>query len=106
VPESPTLHNDPAVQEGKMCKKRRHYRSLWQMQLISSLQTYNSSAASHQDSTCPFGFIDISIAWGNDCARVKSGYQLPIRECHHIVVSMDNIRHEAQFYIYKKIEVK
>lgn len=43
--------------------------------------------------------IDIGIAWGNGFTHVKSGYQLPLREWHHVVVSMDNSRHEVQFYI-------
>lgn len=47
--------------------------------------------------------IDVGIAWGNGFTHVKSGYQLPLREWHHIAVSMDNTRHEAQFYIDGKI---
>jgi hypothetical protein len=47
--------------------------------------------------------IDIGIAWGNGYTHIKSGYQLPLREWHHIAVSMDNFRHEAQFYIDGKI---
>ncbi len=43
--------------------------------------------------------IDVGISWGNGFAHVKSGYQLPLKEWHHIAVSMDNTRHEAQFYI-------
>lgn len=43
--------------------------------------------------------IDIGISWGNGFAHVKSGYQLPLKEWHHIAVSMDNKKHEAQFYI-------
>jgi hypothetical protein len=47
--------------------------------------------------------IDVGIAWGNGFTHIKSGYQLPLREWHHIAVSMDNVRHEAQFYIDGKI---
>jgi hypothetical protein len=47
--------------------------------------------------------IDVGIAWGNGFTHIKSGYQLPLREWHHIAVSMDNLRHEAQFYIDGKI---
>jgi hypothetical protein len=47
--------------------------------------------------------IDVGIAWGSGFTHVKSGYQLPLREWHHIAVSMDNTRHEAQFYIDGKI---
>jgi hypothetical protein len=43
--------------------------------------------------------IDVGIAWGNGFTHVKSGYRLPLKEWHHIAVSMDNVNHEAQFYI-------
>lgn len=47
--------------------------------------------------------IDIGIAWGDGFTHIKSGYQLPLKEWHHIVVTMDNIKHEAQFYIDGKV---
>jgi len=47
--------------------------------------------------------IDVGIAYGNGFSHVKSGYQLPLREWHHIAVSMDNINQEAQFYIDGRI---
>lgn len=54
--------------------------------------------------------IDVGIAWGNGHTHIKSGYQLPLREWHHIAVSMDNIKHEARFHIdgkpYGKIHKK
>jgi hypothetical protein len=43
--------------------------------------------------------LDVGIAWGNGFTHIKSGYQLPLREWHHITVSMDNTRHEAWFHI-------
>ncbi|HEB54840.1 MAG TPA: LamG domain-containing protein [Gammaproteobacteria bacterium] len=43
--------------------------------------------------------IDLGIAWGSGFTHVKSGYQLPLREWHHVAVSMDNTRNEVQFYI-------
>jgi hypothetical protein len=43
--------------------------------------------------------IDLGIAWGNGFVHVRSGYQLPLREWHHIVVSVDNVRNEVQFFI-------
>jgi hypothetical protein len=50
--------------------------------------------------------IDVGIGYGSGFTHVKSGFQLPLKEWHHIAVSMDNIKHEAQFYIDGKIGVK
>jgi hypothetical protein len=45
-------------------------------------------------------FLDFGIAMGVEKnMHVKSGYQLPLREWHHVVASLDNIRGEAQFFI-------
>jgi hypothetical protein len=44
-------------------------------------------------------YIDVGIAWGNGLKHVESGYQLPLREWHHIAVTLDNLNHQAQFYI-------
>ncbi len=44
-------------------------------------------------------FIDVGIAWGSGYTHVESGYQLPLKEWHHVAVALDNPRHEAQFYV-------
>lgn len=44
-------------------------------------------------------FLDLGIAWGSGVTHVESGYQLPLREWHHVAVTMDNLQHEVQFYI-------
>jgi hypothetical protein len=44
-------------------------------------------------------FIDLGIAWGSGYSHVNSGYQLPLREWHHIAASLDNAAHEAQFFV-------
>ena len=44
-------------------------------------------------------YIDMGIAWGSSFAHVKSGYALPMNEWHHIAVTMDNKKHEVQFFI-------
>jgi hypothetical protein len=45
-------------------------------------------------------YLDFGIGLGEDrIAHVKSGYQLPLREWHHVVASLDNTRSEAQFFI-------
>jgi len=61
------------------------------------------STTTDADGKMHYRDIDIGIAWGDGFTHVKSGYQLPLREWHHVVVSMDNKRHEAQFYIDGKI---
>jgi len=43
--------------------------------------------------------VNLAISWGNDFAHIKSGYQLPLKEWHHVAVTMDNKKHEVQFYI-------
>lgn len=43
--------------------------------------------------------IDLGIAFGTGFTHIKSGYQLPLREWHHIAVTLDNVRNEVQFYI-------
>jgi hypothetical protein len=45
-------------------------------------------------------YLDFGIAVGGGrIAHVKSGFQLPLREWHHVVASLDNTRSEAQFFI-------
>jgi hypothetical protein len=45
-------------------------------------------------------FLDFGIAIGaENNMHVPSGYQLPLREWHHVVASLDNTRGEAQFFI-------
>jgi hypothetical protein len=43
--------------------------------------------------------IDMGIAWGVSFKHIESGYELPLKEWHHIAVTMDNVNHEIQFYI-------
>lgn len=43
--------------------------------------------------------VNLAVSWGNDFKHIKSGYQLPLKEWHHIAVTMDNQAHEVQFYI-------
>jgi hypothetical protein len=45
-------------------------------------------------------YLDFGIALGEERnMHVESGYQLPLREWHHVVASLDNTRGEAQFFI-------
>jgi hypothetical protein len=48
-------------------------------------------------------FLDLGIAWGSGMTHVQSGYQMPLREWHHVAVTMDNTRHEVQFFIDGKL---
>ena len=43
--------------------------------------------------------VDMGIAWGTGLKHVESGYELPLREWHHIAVTMNNRDHEIQFFI-------
>lgn len=43
--------------------------------------------------------IDMGIAWGVDFEHIESGYELPLREWHHVAVTMNNVDHEIQFFI-------
>ncbi len=43
--------------------------------------------------------LDLAVASGCDFQHIKSGYQLPLREWHHVAVSMDNNAHKVRFYI-------
>jgi hypothetical protein len=45
------------------------------------------------------GSIDMGIAWSESNTHIKSGYELPIKEWHHIAVTMNNETHEIQFFI-------
>jgi Concanavalin A-like lectin/glucanases superfamily len=44
-------------------------------------------------------FLDLGIAWGSDMTHVESGWQMPLKEWHHVAVTMDNERHEVEFYV-------
>jgi hypothetical protein len=44
-------------------------------------------------------YLDLGIAWGNGFTHVKSGYQLPLKEWHHIAVTVNNTDNEVQFYV-------
>lgn len=43
--------------------------------------------------------IEMGIAWGESQTHIESGYELPIKEWHHIAVTMNNQAHEIQFFI-------
>jgi hypothetical protein len=44
-------------------------------------------------------YLDLGISWGSGRAHVQSGYQLPLREWHHIVLTVSNTRREVQFFV-------
>jgi len=44
-------------------------------------------------------FIDMGVAWGEAFTHIESGYELPLKEWHHIAVTMNNSDHEIQFFI-------
>lgn len=44
-------------------------------------------------------FIDMGIAWGEAYQHVESGFELPLKEWHHIAVTMNNADHEVRFFI-------
>ena len=43
--------------------------------------------------------IDMGIAWGTSFEHIESGYELPLKEWHHIAVTMNNEDHEILFFI-------
>jgi len=43
--------------------------------------------------------LQMGISWGNGTTHIDSGYHLPLKEWHHITITMDNIKHETIFYI-------
>ncbi len=43
--------------------------------------------------------VDMGIAWGKAFKHIESGYELPLREWHHIAVTMNNEDHEIEFFI-------
>ena len=44
-------------------------------------------------------YIVMGIAWGESHIHIDSGYQLPLKEWHHIAVTMNNQDHIIQFFI-------
>lgn len=44
-------------------------------------------------------YLDLGILWPGGFAHVESGYQVPLREWHHVVVTVDNERREVQFFV-------
>jgi hypothetical protein len=44
-------------------------------------------------------YLDLGILWPGGRAHVESGYQVPLREWHHVVVTVDNERREVQFFV-------
>ena len=43
--------------------------------------------------------LDLAIMWPGGRMHVESGYELPLKEWHHVVVTADNIAREVQFFI-------
>ena len=43
--------------------------------------------------------LQLGISSGNSVHHVDAGYQLPLREWHHIAVSIDNAAHEVRFFV-------
>lgn len=48
-------------------------------------------------------FIDMGILHDQGFEHVKSGYELPPGEWHHLAVTMDNLKHEVAFYVDGKM---
>lgn len=44
-------------------------------------------------------YVDMGIAWGESYEHIESGYELPLREWHHIAVSMNNKSHQVMFFV-------
>jgi hypothetical protein len=44
-------------------------------------------------------YLDLGLLWPGGRAHVESGYRVPLREWHHVVVTVDNERHEVQFFV-------
>jgi hypothetical protein len=44
-------------------------------------------------------YLDLGLLWPGGSAHVHSGYQIPLREWHHVVVTVDNERREVQFFV-------
>jgi len=48
----------------------------------------------------PGGYgIDMGIAWSTGFTHIESGYKLPLREWHHVAVTMNNVENEVHFFI-------
>ena len=41
----------------------------------------------------------MAVAWGTSFTHIESGYKLPLKEWHHIAVTMNNKDHEVQFFV-------
>ncbi|HEX2825671.1 MAG TPA: LamG domain-containing protein [Burkholderiales bacterium] len=48
-------------------------------------------------------YLDLGVAWPGGTAHVQSGYQVPLREWHHVVVTVDNLQREVQFFVDGKL---
>jgi hypothetical protein len=44
-------------------------------------------------------YLDLGLLWPGGRTHVESGYQVPLREWHHVVVTVDNDRREVQFFV-------
>ena len=44
-------------------------------------------------------YLDLGISWGSGRTHIESGYQLALREWHHIALTVDNTRGEVRFFI-------
>ena len=44
-------------------------------------------------------YLDLGLLWPGGFTHVESGYQVPLREWHHVVVTADNERREVRFFV-------
>ena len=48
-------------------------------------------------------YLDLGLAWPGGTTHVKSGYQVPLRQWHHVVVTVDNQQRQVQFFVDGKL---
>ena len=44
-------------------------------------------------------YLDLGLLWPGGSTHVQSGYQVPLREWHHVVVTVDNPQRQVQFFV-------
>jgi hypothetical protein len=81
-----TDDNKRAVVPTIMAKSSWPYDGWWLCSTSESVQKENR-------------YIDMGIAWGNKTTHIESGYQIPLKEWHHIAITLNNHTQEAQFFI-------
>lgn len=48
-------------------------------------------------------YLDLGLLWPGGNTHVQSGYQVPLREWHHVVVTVDNPARQVQFFVDGKL---